>query len=58
MHHTGTKGTASTVAIVRDGYTPALPTLRRLITKDDWVHMVGWDRTNHAGGGDPGSWTK
>ncbi|MFF2964214.1 N-acetylmuramoyl-L-alanine amidase [Streptomyces sp. NPDC057963] len=54
VHHTVTKGTASTVAMVRDGYT-ALPgpLCHGMIAKDGRVHMVGWGRTNHAGGGDP-----
>ncbi|MFF2960483.1 N-acetylmuramoyl-L-alanine amidase [Streptomyces sp. NPDC057963] len=53
VHHTVTKGTASTVAMVRDGYT-ALPgpLCHGMIAKDGRVHMVGWGRTNHAGGGD------
>ncbi|MFJ3258505.1 N-acetylmuramoyl-L-alanine amidase [Streptomyces sp. NPDC086771] len=54
VHHTVTKGTSSTVAMVRDGYT-ALPgpLCHGMIAKDGQVHMVGWGRTNHAGGGDP-----
>ncbi|MFE2936655.1 N-acetylmuramoyl-L-alanine amidase [Streptomyces sp. NPDC059278] len=54
VHHTVTKGTTSTVAMVRDGYT-ALPgpLCHGMIAKDGRVHMVGWGRTNHAGGGDP-----
>ncbi|MEV0915416.1 N-acetylmuramoyl-L-alanine amidase [Streptomyces sp. NPDC049967] len=54
VHHTVTKGTASTVAMVRDGYA-ALPgpLCHGMIAKDGRVHMVGWGRTNHAGGGDP-----
>ncbi|MFF2960977.1 N-acetylmuramoyl-L-alanine amidase [Streptomyces sp. NPDC057963] len=54
VHHTVTKGTASTVAMVRDGYT-ALPgpLCHGMIAKDGRVHMVGWGRANHAGGGDP-----
>ncbi|MFF9510274.1 N-acetylmuramoyl-L-alanine amidase [Streptomyces sp. NPDC014724] len=54
VHHTVTKGTASTVAMVRDGYA-ALPgpLCHGMIAKDGRVHMVGWGRANHAGGGDP-----
>ncbi|MFE7105643.1 N-acetylmuramoyl-L-alanine amidase [Streptomyces sp. NPDC057575] len=54
VHHTVTKGTASTVAMVRDGHA-ALPgpLCHGMIAKDGRVHMVGWGRTNHAGGGDP-----
>ncbi|MFJ3084708.1 N-acetylmuramoyl-L-alanine amidase [Streptomyces halstedii] len=54
VHHTVTKGTANTVAMVRDGYT-ALPgpLCHGMIAKDGRVHLVGWGRTNHAGGGDP-----
>ncbi|MCX5340459.1 N-acetylmuramoyl-L-alanine amidase [Streptomyces atratus] len=54
VHHTVTKGTAATVAMVRDGY-PSLPgpLCHGMIAKDGRVHMVGWGRANHAGGGDP-----
>ncbi|MFJ3278493.1 peptidoglycan recognition protein family protein [Streptomyces halstedii] len=54
VHHTVTKGTANTVAMVRDGYT-ALPgpLCHGMIAKDGRVHLVGYGRTNHAGGGDP-----
>lgn len=54
VHHTVSSGTAATVRIVRDGY-PALPgpLCHGMIAKDGRVHMVGWGRTNHAGGGDP-----
>ncbi|MFI5775352.1 N-acetylmuramoyl-L-alanine amidase [Streptomyces sp. NPDC051658] len=54
VHHTVTRGTASTAAMVRDGYA-ALPgpLCHGMIAKDGRVHMVGWGRTNHAGGGDP-----
>ncbi|MEE1808054.1 N-acetylmuramoyl-L-alanine amidase [Streptomyces sp. BE133] len=54
VHHTVTKGTASTVRIVRDGYADLPgPLCHGMIAKDGQVHMVGWGRTNHAGGGDP-----
>ncbi|MFJ4738694.1 N-acetylmuramoyl-L-alanine amidase [Streptomyces sp. NPDC088775] len=54
VHHTVTAGTTGTVAMVRDGYA-ALPgpLCHGMIAKDGRVHMVGWGRTNHAGGGDP-----
>ncbi|WP_329616503.1 N-acetylmuramoyl-L-alanine amidase [Streptomyces brevispora] len=54
VHHTVTKGTANTVAMVRDGYADLPgPLCHGMIAKDGQVHMVGWGRTNHAGGGDP-----
>ncbi|MFJ1698195.1 N-acetylmuramoyl-L-alanine amidase [Streptomyces sp. NPDC088252] len=54
VHHTVTKGTSSTVAMVRDGYASLPgPLCHGMIAKDGTVHMVGWGRTNHAGGGDP-----
>ncbi|MEU3220051.1 N-acetylmuramoyl-L-alanine amidase [Streptomyces sp. NPDC006971] len=54
VHHTVTRGTASTVAMVRDGYSSLPgPLCHGMIAKDGRVHMVGWGRTNHAGGGDP-----
>ncbi|MEU2674228.1 N-acetylmuramoyl-L-alanine amidase [Streptomyces sp. NPDC007164] len=54
VHHTVTKGTASTVSMVRDGYASLPgPLCHGMIAKDGRVHMVGWGRTNHAGGGDP-----
>ncbi|MGW1433376.1 peptidoglycan recognition protein family protein [Streptomyces sp. NPDC002431] len=54
VHHTVTKGTANTVRIVRDGYAELPgPLCHGMIAKDGRVHLVGWGRTNHAGGGDP-----
>ncbi|MFD7616563.1 N-acetylmuramoyl-L-alanine amidase [Streptomyces sp. NPDC059802] len=54
VHHTVTRGTASTVAMVRDGYSSLPgPLCHGMIAKDGAVYMVGWGRTNHAGGGDP-----
>ncbi|WP_326768876.1 N-acetylmuramoyl-L-alanine amidase [Streptomyces sp. NBC_01591] len=54
VHHTVTKGTAATVRIVRDGYSSLPgPLCHGMIAKDGRVHLVGWGRTNHAGGGDP-----
>ncbi|WNI31497.1 N-acetylmuramoyl-L-alanine amidase [Streptomyces sp. ITFR-6] len=54
VHHTVTSGTAATVAIVRDGY-PELPgpLCHGMIAKDGRVYLVGYGRTNHAGGGCP-----
>ncbi|WP_331731663.1 N-acetylmuramoyl-L-alanine amidase (plasmid) [Streptomyces sp. NBC_01005] len=54
VHHTVTKGTDATVRIVRDGYADLPgPLCHGMIAKNGQVHMVGWGRTNHAGGGDP-----
>ncbi|WP_399559585.1 N-acetylmuramoyl-L-alanine amidase (plasmid) [Streptomyces chartreusis] len=54
IHHTVTKGSASTVRICRDGYSglPG-PLCHGVITKDGKVHLVGYGRANHAGLGDP-----
>ncbi|MEU9199403.1 N-acetylmuramoyl-L-alanine amidase [Streptomyces sp. NPDC048332] len=53
IHHTVTTGTASTVALCRDGHT-ALPgpLCHGVIAKDGTVHLVGYGRANHAGLGD------
>ncbi|WP_030333836.1 N-acetylmuramoyl-L-alanine amidase [Streptomyces sp. NRRL B-1381] len=53
IHHTVTKGTASTVALCRDGHS-ALPgpLCHGVIAKDGTVHLVGYGRANHAGSGD------
>ncbi|MEE1839389.1 MULTISPECIES: peptidoglycan recognition family protein [unclassified Streptomyces] len=54
VHHTVTKGTAATVQMVYDGYADLPgPLCHGMIAKDGQVHMVGWGRANHAGGGDP-----
>ena len=55
IHHTVSKGTAYSVALCRDGYPPELPgpLCHGVIAKDGSVHLVGYGRTNHAGGGDP-----
>ncbi|MFJ3141745.1 N-acetylmuramoyl-L-alanine amidase [Streptomyces halstedii] len=54
VHHTVTKGTAATVAICRDGYADLPgPLCHGVIAKNGRVHLVGWGRANHAGGGDP-----
>lgn len=54
IHHTVTKGSAATVNICRTGYA-ALPgpLCHGVITKGGRVHLVGYGRANHAGGGDP-----
>ena len=54
IHHTVTKGSATTVALCRDGHA-ALPgpLCHGVITKDGRVHLVGYGRANHAGLGDP-----
>ncbi|MFC8080859.1 N-acetylmuramoyl-L-alanine amidase [Streptomyces sp. NPDC057307] len=53
IHHTVTKGTASTVRICRDGYAglPG-PLCHGVIDKRGRVHLVGYGRANHAGSGD------
>ncbi|MDQ0791952.1 N-acetylmuramoyl-L-alanine amidase [Streptomyces sp. B1I3] len=53
VHHTVTRGTANTVALCRDGHS-ALPgpLCHGVIAKNGQVHLVGWGRANHAGGGD------
>lgn len=53
IHHTVTRGTASTVQIVRDGYSSLPgPLCHGMIAKDGRVHLVGYGRANHAGLGD------
>ncbi|MGW4027989.1 N-acetylmuramoyl-L-alanine amidase [Streptomyces sp. NPDC004838] len=54
IHHTVTKGTRGTVALCRDG-RPDLPgpLCHGVIAKNGTVHLVGYGRANHAGGGDP-----
>ncbi|PJN38991.1 peptidoglycan-binding protein [Streptomyces sp. CB02959] len=54
IHHTVTKGTDSSVSICRTGYA-ALPgpLCHGVIDKAGTVHVVGYGRANHAGGGDP-----
>ena len=54
IHHTVTKGTDSTVRICREGYSSLPgPLCHGVIAKDGRVHLVGYGRANHAGGGDP-----
>ncbi|GFE20006.1 peptidoglycan recognition protein family protein [Streptomyces nigrescens] len=54
IHHTVTSGVASSVQICRDGYSglPG-PLCHGVIDKAGIVHLVGYGRANHAGGGDP-----
>ncbi|MFF5445067.1 N-acetylmuramoyl-L-alanine amidase [Streptomyces sp. NPDC012888] len=54
IHHTVTNGTAGTVSLCREGHSrlPG-PLCHGVITKDGRVHLVGYGRANHAGGGDP-----
>lgn len=54
IHHTVTSGSARTVEMCRTGDS-ALPgpLCHGVITKDGRVHLVGYGRANHAGGGDP-----
>ncbi|MFD6620177.1 N-acetylmuramoyl-L-alanine amidase, partial [Streptomyces albidoflavus] len=53
IHHTVTRGSASTVAICRDGHASLPgPLCHGVITKDGRVHLVGYGRANHAGLGD------
>ncbi|QES52576.1 N-acetylmuramoyl-L-alanine amidase [Streptomyces venezuelae] len=53
IHHTVSRGTATTVSICREGDTnlPG-PLCHGVITKDGRVHLVGYGRANHAGAGD------
>lgn len=54
VHHTVSKGTASTVELCRHGYASLPgPLCHGVIGKDGKVYLVGYGRTNHAGGGDP-----
>ncbi|WP_052848183.1 peptidoglycan-binding protein [Streptomyces avicenniae] len=53
IHHTVTRGTASSVALCYDGHA-ALPgpLCHGVIDKEGHVHLVGHGRANHAGRGD------
>ncbi|MGY1579135.1 N-acetylmuramoyl-L-alanine amidase [Streptomyces sp. MN13] len=54
IHHTVTRGSATTVEMCRTGYsTLPGPLCHGVITKDGKVHLVGYGRANHAGLGDP-----
>lgn len=53
IHHTVTRGTASTVELCRRGRTDLPgPLCHGVIAKDGVVHLVGYGRANHAGLGD------
>jgi hypothetical protein len=53
LHHTVTKGTASTVALCYDGHTDLPgPLCHGVIAKDGTIYLVGNGRANHAGSGD------
>lgn len=53
LHHTVTKGTATTVEICRKGYAglPG-PLCHVVVAKNGDLHVVGYGRANHAGAGD------
>ncbi|MFJ3834434.1 peptidoglycan-binding protein [Streptomyces sp. NPDC090054] len=53
VHHTVSSGSASSVELCRAGY-PSLPgpLCHGVIDKAGIVHLIGYGRTNHAGGGD------
>ncbi|MFC8012196.1 peptidoglycan-binding protein [Streptomyces cinereoruber] len=53
IHHTVTKGTATTVRICHDGYAglPG-PLCHGVIAKDGTIHLLSSGRANHAGLGD------
>lgn len=54
IHHTASSGTKGSVALCRDGHSSLPgPLCHGVIAKDGVVHLVGWGRANHAGGGDP-----
>lgn len=53
IHHTVTKGTASTVELCYNGHsTLPGPLCHGVIAKDGTVYLVGNGRANHAGNGD------
>lgn len=54
IHHTVSSGTSGSVELCAEGYSglPG-PLCHGVIAKDGTVHLVGYGRTNHAGGGDP-----
>ncbi len=54
IHHTVTKGTASTVRICRDVYSSLPgPLCHGVIAKDGTVYLISGGRANHGGAGDP-----
>lgn len=54
IHHTVTGPKVNAVPICRDGYDglPG-PLCQGVIRRDGTVHLTGYGRANHAGGGDP-----
>lgn len=53
IHHTVTRGTASTVQLCRDGYEGLPGPLCHVVAdKQGVLHLIGYGRTNHAGLGD------
>ncbi|MFI2077790.1 N-acetylmuramoyl-L-alanine amidase, partial [Streptomyces triculaminicus] len=53
VHHTVSSGTSSSVSLCYDGYDELPgPLCHGVIDKAGVVHLVGYGRTNHAGGGD------
>lgn len=54
LHHTVTGPKVNGVRLCHDGYVglPG-PLCHGVIRRNGEVHLVGWGRTNHAGGGDP-----
>ncbi|MFD8279711.1 N-acetylmuramoyl-L-alanine amidase [Streptomyces solisilvae] len=59
IHHTVTSGRQSSVDICRNGYSSLPgPLCHGVIDKDGVVHLVGYGRANHAGGGDPAVLTR
>jgi len=54
IHHTVTRGSATTVELCRKGHSSLPgPLCHGVITKDGTVYLVGYGRANHAGLGDP-----
>lgn len=54
IHHTVTGPKVNAVPICRDGYDQLPgPLCHGVIRRDGTVHLVGYGRANHAGGGDP-----
>ncbi|MFI1830670.1 N-acetylmuramoyl-L-alanine amidase [Streptomyces sp. NPDC020412] len=54
IHHTVSSGTQASVDLCRRGHSELPgPLCHGVIPKDGSVHLVGYGRANHAGGGDP-----
>lgn len=54
VHHTASRGTDGTIRTCREGRSDLPgPLCHGVIDKAGTVHLVGWGRANHAGGGDP-----